>query len=153
MTMRWQELEEGSELHGPVRTLTMRRVNWYAIGFWTICADEPRGVMPNIHTDAEYAQSEGLDFAIGDGMTATNWCSEMLVSYFGEYYIGRPHKLRTKFIKPTPVGAVVSVRGKVKTIEQGGDGERVFDLDVWTENANGMTLTDGDARISVPPDA
>ena len=37
----------------------------------------------NIHTDDEYAKSQGLPGVIADGMIMANWCSSMLVERFG----------------------------------------------------------------------
>lgn len=153
MGPKWKELSPGQELVGPKRTLTMDRINWYAEGFWTICADEKRGVMANIHTDVEFAKSEGLQTAIGDGMTATNWVSEMLLSYFGEHYLTGPHTLRTKFIKPTNLDAVVSVGGKVTDIESDDGGARTYKIDIWTKDENDNVLTVGDASVTVPSGA
>jgi hypothetical protein len=152
MGAKWKNLTEGAELVGPRRTLTMNRINWYAEGFWTICADERRGVMANIPTDVEFAKSEGLETAIGDGMTATNWVSEMVLDYFGEHYLRGPHSLRTKFIKPTPLDAFVSVGGKVTGIEETESG-RVYKMDIWTKDGEGTLLTVGDASVSVPSGA
>lgn len=148
MSEAWRGLKEGDTLRGTTRTLTPIRTDWYAVGIWTASTDQRQGVKANIHTDADYARTQGLPTAIGDGMTATNWVSEMLLDYFGEHYV-MAHSLRTKFIKPTPVGTVVSVAGRVTGITE-EQGRRVYRLEIWTQDASGVKLTVGDASVAVP---
>ena len=107
-------------------------------------------VTVNIHTDEEYAKSEGLPAAIADGMISTNWCSEMMVEHFGFDYIERG-ELRTRFIKPTFIGVTVSVRGIVRSAERQKNGSTLYTLEVWCEDEHGLKLTVGDAKVEVAP--
>ena len=68
-------LEVGSML--PVRELvvTPERVQWYGDGMHSAATGELRRAGENIHTDAAYAQGQGLSTAIADGMMSTAWIS------------------------------------------------------------------------------
>ena len=57
-------------------------------------------------------------------------------------------ELRTKFIKPTVVGARVRAVVRVRTFVELPDARR-YELDVWTEDDDGTKLTDGDAAVQL----
>lgn len=143
-----RDLMVGSEITGPVRVMTPERIRWYDDAMLSAARGEPTKAGSNIHTDEDYARSQGLPAIIADGMISTNWMSAMLVERFGLDYLERG-ELRTKFIKPILLGAVVSVRGRIRSIERLHDGGVAYVLDVWCEDEKGVKLTDGDARVEV----
>jgi acyl dehydratase len=147
---RSRDLVVGSEIAGPRRRMTMERIRWYDDAMLSAAKGEFTRAGSNIHTDEEYARSQGLPARIADGMISTNWMSEMLVEQFGMDYLERG-ELRTKFVKPIFLGAVVSVRARVRSFERSADGGAVYVLDVWCEDEKGVKLTDGDARVEVAP--
>ena len=110
--------------------------------------NELRQVGSNIHTDEEFAKSEGFPSVNADGMIMTNWCSEMLVAEFGMDYIARG-ELRTKFIRPVYLDTELHVRGRVRGVEPQQNGNVLVDLFVWCEDEHGMKLTDGDAKVEI----
>jgi 3-hydroxybutyryl-CoA dehydratase len=140
----------GSELAGPVRVTTMERIHWYEGGMRSAATGVRTLPHSNIHTDAEYARSQGLSAPIADGMMSTNWISSMLVHYFGMEYVAHG-ELRTKFIKPIFLGAVVATRGRVTSVERAGSGGTVYGMEVWCEDEKGVKLTVGDAKAEVAP--
>jgi 3-hydroxybutyryl-CoA dehydratase len=140
--------EVGAELTGPVRVMTAERIEWYDSAMLSAAKGEIAQVGINIHTDEEFAKSQGLNAIIADGMIMTNWCSEMMVRHFGMDYLTRG-ELRTKFIKPVYLDQTVHVRGKVLAIELGDDDTRTYKLDVWCEDEKGIKVTDGDAKVKV----
>lgn len=142
-------LAVGAEIAGPVRVMTMERIEWYDSAMLSAAKGEKALVGSNIHTDEEYAKTQGLPAIIADGMISANWLSEMLVHHFGMGYVERG-ELRAKFIKPILLGQTVSVRGRVKAVERLASGASVLSLDVWCEDEKGVKLTDGDARVEVP---
>lgn len=144
------ELAAGSEIKGPVRVVSAARVEWYGTGMLTAAAGEFRKVGSNIHTDEEYARSEGLPAVIADGMLTTNWISAMLVAQFGIDYLERG-ELRTKYIRPVFLGMNISVRAQVISVEQMADKSRVYRLDVWCEAENFGKVTIGDAKVTTVP--
>src|SRR5450432_3599303 len=93
----------GDHLAGPVRAITPQRIEWYDSAMLSAATDELRQVGSNIHTDVEFAKSQGFATANADGMIMTNWCSEMLLQAFGMDYL-ECGELRTKYIKPVNLG-------------------------------------------------
>ncbi len=144
------DLVVGSELGVPIRAMTMERIHWYEGGMRSAATGTLTLPHSNIHTDEAYARSQGLPAPIADGMMSTNWISSMLVQYFGMDYLARG-ELRTKFIKPIFLGAVVAVRGRVTSVERQAGGGVRYALDVWCEDEKGVKLTVGDARVDVAP--
>jgi hypothetical protein len=140
-------LEVGSELRGTSRVMTAERVEWYDSAMLSAAKGELAQVGINIHTDDEFARSQGLAAVIVDGMMLTNYCSEMMIRYFGMDYV-RAGELRTKFIKPVYLKQEVHPRGKVLSIEP-QDGGRLFTLDIWCEDEKGVKVTDGHAKVLV----
>ena len=105
-----RDLAVGAEITGPVRLMTAERIEWYDSAMLSAAKGALARVGSNIHTDEAYARSQGLPAIIADGMIMTNWVSSMLVEQFGLAYVERG-ELRTKFIKPVPLGMTVVCRG------------------------------------------
>ena len=143
-----ETLRVGTEIAGPVRVMTVERIQWYDSAMLSAAEGELARVTVNIHTDDDYAKAEGLPAIIADGMMSTNWCSEMLIEHFGMDYVENG-ELRTKFIKPIFLGVTVFVRGKVTSAAPQQSGAVVYALDVWCEDEKGVKLTVGDAKVTV----
>ena len=142
------KFEVGDLLYGRELSITHERALWYGDGLMTSAAGERRLAASNIHTDDDYARSQGLSTAIADGMHSTNWISSMLLRDFGRDYIERG-ELRTKYINPTMVGATLKVLGRVRSKTQLDHGGSRYELEVWTEDLEGLRLTVGEAIIEV----
>jgi 3-hydroxybutyryl-CoA dehydratase len=142
-----RNLAVGSEIAGPVRVVTPERIEWYDSAMLSAAKGELAQVGANIHTDEDYARSQGLSAIIADGMIMTNWCSTMMAEHFGIDYVERG-ELRTKFIKPVYLGQTVFVRGRVRAAERVAGGVR-YALEVWCEDEKGVRVTDGDAKVEV----
>lgn len=142
------EFTAGAELAGVPRAMTMERTGWYSMGMLAGGTGERQPVQHNIHTDHEYARQQGLEAAIADGMHSTNWLSALLTGHFGRHYIVRG-SLRTKYIKPVIVGAVLTPRAIVASREDLGDEGVLYRLDVWCEDEDGTKLTVGEASVRV----
>jgi acyl dehydratase len=140
----------GDELVGPVRVITPQRIEWYDSAMLSAATDELRQVGSNIHTDVEFARSEGFQTANADGMIMTNWCSEMLLRAFGIDYL-QHGELRTKYIKPVNLGVELHVRGRITSVNVQSDGTTCYAIDVWCEDARHTKLVDGDAKVDVAP--
>ena len=141
----------GDALAGPVRAITTQRIEWYDSAMLSAATDELRQVGSNIHTDVEFARSEGFVTANADGMIMTNWCSEMLLRAFGLDYLERG-ELRTKYIKPVNLGVQLQVRGRIREALKQPNGDIDYAIDVWCEDEHGMKLVDGDAKVQVVAD-
>ena len=143
------DLAPGAEIRGPVRYVTAERIEWYDSAMLSAASGHLAQVGVNIHTDDEFARSQGLPAVIADGMIMTNWCSEMLVAHFGMDYLERG-SLRTKFIKPVFLNQTIHVRARVLEAKREAGGVR-YSLDVWCEDEKGIKVTDGSAEIEVRP--
>jgi 3-hydroxybutyryl-CoA dehydratase len=146
-----QQLNIGDELAGFERVVTPERLVWYGDGMLTAAAGQRTRVGSNIHTDDDYARQQGLPGAISEGMVATNWISSMLLHEFGADYVTNG-ELRTKYIKPTPVGTKVHVRGRIRNRIDLDAGRVRYEIEVWTEDDAGVRLTDGEAAVQVGVD-
>jgi hypothetical protein len=82
-------------------------------------------------------------------MIMANWVSSMLVEHFGLAYVERG-ELRTKLIKPVPLGMTVVCRGRVRSVERLAGGALACVLDVWCEDEHGVKVVDGHARVELP---
>jgi acyl dehydratase len=140
----------GVEISGPVRRVTAERIEWYGSGMLAAATNALTQAGSNIHNDEAIAKSEGLPGAIADGMISTNWVSSMLVEHFGLDYVERG-ELRTRYIKPIPLGATVSVRGRLRAVGRSDRGSTRYELDVWCEDEHGTHLTVGEASVESAP--
>lgn len=138
----------GDEIRGPVRVVTPERIEWYDSAMLSAASGQIAQVGINIHTDDEYARSQGLPAVIADGMISTNWCSEMMVQHFDMDYLTRG-ELRTKFIKPVYLEQTIHVRGRILSVTPSERGGRVYTLDVWCEDENQVKVVDGSAKVEV----
>lgn len=138
----------GQDLVGPVRGITRERIEWYDSAMLSAATNELRQVGSNIHTDEEFAKSEGFSGVNADGMIMTNWCSEMLTRVFGLDYLSRG-ELRTKYIKPVNLGVELHVKGKITEAAKQPNGNTLLSIAVWCEDQHGLKLVDGDAKVEV----
>ena len=54
------DFEVGAEIAGPVRVMTAERIEWYDSAMLSAAKGELAQVGVNIHTDDDYAKSQGL---------------------------------------------------------------------------------------------
>lgn len=126
--------------------MNRERMRWYVDGLFTAKANDGKvHTEENIHTDDEYARSQGLPGIIADGMISTNWIYGFLLDVFGPAPL-RNARLRTKYIKPILEDMVVvsCLRITNASLEAG---LTRFDLEVWCEDAAGNKLTVGEATV------
>lgn len=142
-------LQVGELLTSPGRMMTRERMRWYcdALETATDGDGEFKIAAPTIHTDDEFARSQGLPGIIADGMISTNWISGLLVEHFGLDYVAHG-ELRTKFIRPVYEDEVIATFAKVEAVEPVEHGQLVT-LKVWCSTAAGELCTVGEARVPV----
>jgi hypothetical protein len=148
MTSGKASFKVGQDIAGPIRGITRERIEWYDSAMLSAATNELRQVGSNIHTDEEFAKSEGFSGVNADGMIMTNWCSEMLTRAFGMDYLTRG-ELRTKFIKPVNLGVLLHVKGRITGAEKQPGGGTLYSIAVWCEDQHGLKLVDGDAKVEV----
>ena len=142
-------LTKGQELRSTPRSMSRERMRWYVDGLFTAKANDGKvHTEENIHTDDQYARSQGLPGIIADGMISTNWILSLLVDVFGPDAASKG-RLKTKYIAPIYEDHVVIACAKIATVTNDG-GRAVYDLAVWCEDDNGKKVTVGDARVYAP---
>lgn len=123
-------------------------MRWYCDALETAAAASGEFIMaePTIHTDEEYARSQGLPGIIADGMLSTNYISGVLTRLFGIHYLSRS-TLSTKFIRPVYEDEVVEPHIEVTGIDEDAGGTW-YQLKVWC-TANDELCTIGEASVLV----
>jgi 3-hydroxybutyryl-CoA dehydratase len=144
-----RRLSIGDEMRAPPRSMHRERMRWYVDGLFTARANDGKvHTEENIHTDDEYARSQGLPGIIADGMISTNWIFGFLLDTFGSAYLEKG-SLRTKYVRPILEDQLVVVGLRVRQIER-TENELRYELDVWCEEQSGQMLTVGSAEVYVP---
>jgi hypothetical protein len=140
-------LKPGQEIRSEPHSMNRERMRWYVDGLFTAKANDGKvHTEENIHTDDEYARSQGLPGIIADGMISTNWIYGFLLDTFGSVAL-RNGRLRTKYIKPILEDAIVVCCLRITNATPRASGGIRFDLEVWCEDRLGTKLTVGDATI------
>lgn len=139
----------GTEFHAPARVMHRERMRWYCDALETAAEANGGFVVAGqtIHSDDEYARSQGLPGIISDGMITTNWISGLLVRAYGLGYVAHG-SLSTKFIRPVFEDEVITTHAKIVGYETTDDGA-VVSLDVWCAKADGQICTVGSATARV----
>lgn len=99
-----------------------------------------------IHMDDEEGRKAGYPRAFGMGNLSTAYLLNALREWIGEE--GTIRSLSIQFRRANLRDTTVRATGKVTAIRDEG-GERVIDLEVWTEDDEGR-LAPGSATVSVP---
>jgi acyl dehydratase len=100
-----------------------------------------------IHFDPEFSRSQGLPGPIATGEMSTAYLSELLTRVFGADWVRSGH-LDMKFVRPLFAGDTVSVRGRITGKHVTHNGTR-FEVDVWCENQDRVTVTAAEASVVV----
>lgn len=129
--------------------MTRERMRWYCDALETAAEADGEFYIaePTIHTDDEFARSQGLPGIIADGMISTNWISGLLVREFGVDYVGHG-ELQTTFIRPVYEDEVLEVIAEIVEIDV-AEGREVVKLDVRCQTTDAQLCTVGFARIPV----
>lgn len=137
-TPRWDELSEGQELQPLVKpAITTRQLVMYA---------GASGDFYEVHYDTAFAQSTGLPGVIAHGLLKMAFLGQFLTAWMGE---GDLKKFSVQYRGMDFPGDVITVHGKItRKYEDGGD--RLVDLDVWSENQRGEKTTPGKATVALP---
>jgi acyl dehydratase len=102
---------------------------------------------PNpMHTDEEFAKNAGYPGVFAHGMLSMGWLGQFLVRAAGPAAI---RKFRTRFVKLTWPGEVITCRGRVTGVHEEA-GARLVDCEVWTENQEGERKLTGTAVLVLP---
>jgi acyl dehydratase len=101
---------------------------------------------PNpIHFDPEFVASLGLgDSPVNQGTITMGYLLNAVLAWAGE--AERLVVFRCRFLGSVVAGDTVRACGQVEAVEDDGD-DRVVDLTVWLERADGERVLSGSARV------
>lgn len=133
-------LEVDQEIHGRPYALTRERLLAFSGGPLS-AADWPAR---NLHTDGEKAAEAGFDAPIASGIQYEGHAIKLLLEVFGDAW-SRHGTLRTKYVRPVPVGDTVRTLLTVTAIEDG-----ICTMRVLCEKANGDPALVGIATCPMP---
>jgi acyl dehydratase len=102
----------------------------------------------DIHTDDEAGRRAGFPSAFGMGNLQLAYLHAMLRGWLGEE--GRILELSCRYRRPSLRGTDVIARGVVRSVT--GEGT-IIELEIWTEDGDGVRLSEGTARVEAPADA
>ena len=100
-----------------------------------------------IHMIDDDGVAAGYPSAFAMGNMSTSYLHIMLRNWIGES--GRIVSLSMQFRAPVLKGYTVSARGVITGVRVEGN-ERFVDLDVWTENTEGLKIAPGSATVAIP---
>lgn len=134
----WSEIQEGTTLPPLVKPpVTTRQLMKY-------------GAASNdyyeIHYDLEFAQSTGLKTVILHGMLKMAFIGEFVQDWAGDGFV---RKIKVQYRGMDFPGDIITVNGTIKRkYEEAGD--RLVDLEVFTENQRGEKTTPGTVTVALP---
>jgi acyl dehydratase len=99
-----------------------------------------------IHMDDEAGRAAGYPTAFGMGNLQWSYLHNMLRNWAGDD--GRILRLSCQFRGPNTKGQTVTAHGTVSAIRQ-DEGQRIVDLEVWTEDQHGAKLAPGTATVAL----
>jgi acyl dehydratase len=100
-----------------------------------------------MHMDDEAGREAGYPAAFGMGNLQLAYLHNMLRDWIGER--GRIARIELSFRAPNLKGQEITARGVVAAVRE-EHGERLVDLEVWTETPDGTRLAPGSATVAFP---
>ncbi|MEO6955963.1 MAG: MaoC/PaaZ C-terminal domain-containing protein [Antricoccus sp.] len=99
-----------------------------------------------IHIDLDTAKSAGLDDVFAHGMLSMGYLGRYLTDLAPQ---GALRNFRVRFTSITPVHGAPTCSGTVVTVRD-EDGERIAELDLKVQLADGTVTLDGGAQFALP---
>jgi acyl dehydratase len=100
-----------------------------------------------IHMDDEAGRAAGYPTAFGMGNLQWSYLHNLVRGWLGAE--GRIVSLSCQFRGANTKGMTVTARGVVTAVREDG-GQRLADLDIWTEDQDGNKLAPGGAVVILP---
>lgn len=101
-----------------------------------------------IHMDDEAGSAAGYNGAFGMGNLQWAYLHCVLRQWLAGTD-GRIVRVQCQFRRASEKGHTVTARGVVTAVRE-EDGQRIIDLDVWTEIEDGTKLAPGSATVALP---
>ena len=138
MALTWDEVSEGMQIPELKKNCSTQQLVQWAAG---------SGDFYQIHYDLEFARSTGLDGLIVHGALKHAFLGQLVHDWIGNG--GRIKRFGCSYRGMDLPNQDIMCRGTVvKKYEQ--DGEKLVDLQVWTENPEGKQTTPGTATVCLP---
>jgi 3-hydroxybutyryl-CoA dehydratase len=133
-----EEIYQGKILSPVVRTISQDKINLYA---------EASGDFNPIHIDESFAARTPLGGTIAHGMLVLSYVSEIMSLPFGQGW-SSGGKLSMRFKAPARPGDVVTVTGKVDSLEE-KDGVSYATCILDCCNQKGEIIVAGEATVRI----
>jgi len=136
--LKLSDLHQGDSLSSVVKHVTQENINLYA---------EASGDFNPIHIDESFAAQTPLGGTIAHGMLILAYVSEMMTEAFGNSWQAGG-KLSVRFKAPARPEDIITVTGKIDSIEQKEDTPYV-NCDLETRNQHGEIIVTGKATVKL----
>ncbi|GAB4326097.1 MAG: hypothetical protein Kow0010_09030 [Dehalococcoidia bacterium] len=138
MGVKWDDVTEGMEIPTLKKNCsTQQLVHWAAAS----------GDFYQIHYDEKFAKSTGLPTIIVHGALKHAFLGQLLWDWIG--HEGRIKRFGCSYRGMDYPDQDIICKGVVtRKYEQ--DGEKLVDLEIWTENPEGKKTTPGTATVRLP---
>ena len=141
--MTIDDLQEGAEVAGAPRKLTMGRILAFSGG--PLAA--PGWPARNLHTDQTKAAEAGLSAPIVSGIQCEADVTRLLIQLFGEKAWLETGRLHVKYPRPVFADAQLTAHARVRTRQTNGDSIKV-ELDVWCDTTEKEMVVVGTASCT-----
>jgi acyl dehydratase len=137
MAVKWNDVSEGMELPPMTKNCSTQQLVQWAAG---------SGDFYQIHYDKDFALGTGLTNLIVHGALKNAFLGELVHNWIGNE--GRIKKYGCSYRGMDYPNEDIVCKGTVtKKYEDGG--EKLVDLEIWTENPKGQKTTPGFATVSL----
>jgi acyl dehydratase len=138
MGATWAEVSEGMEIPSLKKNCSTQQLVIWAAG---------SGDFYQIHYDTGFAKGTGLQDIIVHGALKHAFLGQLLHDWVGNQ--GRIKKFGCSYRGMDFPNQDITCRGIVtRKYEEGG--EKLVDLEIWTENPEGKKTTPGEATVRLP---
>jgi 3-hydroxybutyryl-CoA dehydratase len=103
----------------------------------------------NSHSDPEAARRDGMKTTIASGQNQMAFLHELLERNFGDGW-AYGGKISVRYIHPVYAGDKLTPQGRITKIENGEDGSKRIEVEVWCENQNGEKTSAGRVETGWP---
>lgn len=138
MGAKWDDVSEGMEIPELKKNCSTQQLVQWAAG---------SGDFYQIHYDKDFAISTGLDNIIVHGALKHAFLGQLVHDWVGNE--GRIKKFGCSYRGMDYPNQDILCKGVVKRKYE-DNGEKLVDLEVWTENPEGQKTTPGTATVKLP---
>jgi acyl dehydratase len=138
MAVTWDQVTEGMEIPALKKNASTQQLVQWAAG---------SGDFYQIHYDKDFAQSTGLTGVIVHGALKHAFLGQLVHDWIGN--TGRIKRFGCSYRGMDYPAQEITCRGIVKRKYE-EKGEKLVDLEIWTENPDGQKTSPGAATVRLP---